>query len=72
MTFSLLFPHPSIASFGIRVQSRSCPGDFHDVALMASGEWTCSCQGFTWRDWCAHAEFAVQTLAALKAQEVPA
>lgn len=68
MTYALLFPHPSIARFALRVQSRSCPGDFHDVALMADGTWQCGCAGFAWRDHCAHVDFAVQTYAALKAQ----
>lgn len=72
MTFALLFPHPSVAKFAIRCQSRSTPGDFHDVALMPSGEWDCTCRGFSFREDCAHVQFAKQAFAALKAQAVSA
>ena len=45
-----------------RVESRSNPGTFHDVAFHprlpavrgGSDWWECTCPRFTWKDTCAH------------------
>jgi hypothetical protein len=45
---------PQADLFAVEVESSSRPGLKHTVRWLASGQWTCTCEGFGHREKCRH------------------